>query len=129
MATSIAELFIDELSGWKDTIDYYFEEIEEFEKKLSSLIRRNTIPRLAENAELFLNRFLLQRQNCILLNSQIDNIQAKLLTDTMPVSNELVTDQIKIEQTSLREKMQKTEKDYIDLKFRCENFFSEIFGK
>jgi hypothetical protein len=129
MATSIAELFIDELSGWKDAIDYYFEEIEEFEKKLSDLIRRNTIPRLAENAELFLNRFLLQRQDFFLLNSQVQSIQAKLLKDRTPVSNDLVTDQIKIEQTSLREKMQATEKDYIDLKFDCQNFFSETFGK
>lgn len=129
MATSIAELFIDELSGWKDTIDNYFEEIEEFEKKLSGLIRRNTIPRLAENAEHFLNRFLLQKQNFFLVNSRILNMQAKLLKDTTPVSNELVTDQIKIEQTSLREKMQTTEKDYIDLKFDCQNFFSETLGK
>lgn len=129
MATSIAKLFIDELSGWNDTLDYYFEEIEEFEKKLSELISRNTIPRLAENAELFLNRFLSQRQNFFLVSSQILKMQAKLLKDTTPVDNEFVTDQIKIEQTSLREKMKKTEQEYINLKFDCQNFFSETFGK
>ncbi len=129
MATSIAELFIDELSGWKDAIDYYYEEIEGFEKKLSDLIRRNTIPRIAENTERFLNRFLLQKQNFFLVNSEILAMHAKLLKDTTPVSNELVTDQIKKEQTSLRAKMQATEKNYIDLKFDCQNFFSETFGK
>lgn len=129
MATSIAKLFIDELSGWNDTIDYYFEEIEEFEKKLSDLISRNTIPRLAENAELYLNRFLSQRQDFFLLTSEILKMQARLMKDTTPVDNEFITDQMKKEQTFLRERMKKTEQEYINLKFDCQNFFSETFGK
>jgi hypothetical protein len=125
MPTSIAEQFIDELSGWKDTIDYYFEEIGEFEKKLSDIIRRNTIPHLAENADLFLNRFLGQIQNFVSLIREFTDMQRQLLKDKVPVGNELVTEQVKRTQASLREKMQSSEKAYIDLKFDCQKFLAQ----
>jgi hypothetical protein len=128
MPTTIAEHFMDELSGWNDAIDYYNEEIEEFEKRLSDLVNRNTIPHLAENAEFFWYHFLLQKQSFLLLKNQFLIMQTKLSKNETPITNDSITEQLKVDQTSLREKMKQTEKNYIDLKFDCQRFLAESAG-
>ena len=129
MITSVAEYYINEIEGWKDSIIFHLEEIDELELRFEEILRLDTIPNLATKAENNLKLLFLSRQNLINLKQNIQDLEAKLLEDHSPVINDRITEEIKRQQNELRKNLHGSEKEYLDVKYNCDSFLAETFGK
>ena len=126
MATSIAEYYTNELDDWKDSIHLNLERISESEERLNEILHFNTIPNLAANVERYLNELFLARQNLLDLDNQVTSLEKKLYNKEAPVRDELVTDELKKLQKSLRESVYKAEKEFLELKYVIDAFIAQV---
>jgi hypothetical protein len=128
MNQALTSYYFTELTDWSRTLEYCLSEMPEFEARLAELIHRNTIPQLAINAEHFLKQFrdMLKKINTVIKEIRKQQEQIKL-EDVIPLNNERLLS-ITNKQNLLRNKMQATEKDFVDLKYSCYNFFSTVEG-
>ncbi len=129
MATTIATYYMEELDEWTYRISSCTEEIENLRAKLEDVIRRNSIKNIAEKVEIHLASL---NKATAFFNNILDSInqQEKLLkTDSMLIDNTLIKDSIEKQQAVLRHNMQGVEKEFIDVKFNCHYFLSDIIKK
>lgn len=124
MTNSIAEYFLDELYDWKSAIDLYLEETEDSEEWLRDILRFDSVPQLSAKVEHYLNRILLSRQNLLYLRTFIESFEKQLYKDETPETNEMITQQQRDQQKQLREDMHKVEKEYLDLRYACDEFLA-----
>jgi hypothetical protein len=129
MTHSVSDYYLSELNDWARSIEFYEEEIEEMEDKLMEVIHQNTIPNLAANAEHFMNTLNNQKINFQLLEQEIEEQEKVLLSNDIPVGKETIKPKTKVQQNTIREKMQEAEKSYIDTKYSCYNFLSGLLNK
>lgn len=129
MPNTIAEYYTDELNEWNNAIIFHNNEINEFEHKLGEVISRNSIVGIAEKVEAHQNLLNKATEKFYKLAMEIQEQEAALKTDTALIDNTLINDDIEKRQIELRSKMQRAEKDYIDIKFDCYNFLSDTLKK
>ena len=125
MTNLIAVYYINELDDWKKTIDLQLKEIEESKEWLNEILQFNTVLKLAAKVEHYLNTLLLLQQNLLYIKYNIQTLELKLYKEERPVENEMVTEDLKKHQNELRSKMHRTEKEYLDIKYSCDEFLAE----
>jgi hypothetical protein len=125
MTTSIAEYYLNEFYDWKSAVDLYIEEIEESEEWLETLVKFDTVPAFAAKVEHYLNQLFLSKENLLKLRSAVNSAERKLYKDQTPLSNETVTDELKIQQKQLREEVHRIEKEYLELKYERDAFLAD----
>lgn len=129
MGTTLVEYFIDELVDWNHLITSDFGEMSEFENKLTEVVQRNTIPNIAAKVEEQQDKLNAVSAKFKKLLIQIQQQEAAFKKDHMPIDDTLINPESEKAQNGLRRSMQQTEKEYIDAKFDCYNFLSQIFRK
>jgi hypothetical protein len=125
MTTSIAEYYLDELYDWRSAIDLYLEEIDDSEEWLQSILRFDSVPALAAKVEHHLNQLFLSKENLLKIKSSTQSSEQKFFKDQVPVGNDIVTEELKINHKKLREEMHKVEKEYLDIKYDCDEFLAD----
>ena len=129
MPTSIAEYYINELNDWEDAIALHTEEIEQLEEWLKEVLRNNTVVNLAGKVEHYLNNLFLTKQNLGILKTKILKGEEKLYTGEIPIGNEDITEEIKQNQNEFRKNLYSLERQYLDIKFECEDFLATTVTK
>jgi len=129
MSTNIAAYYLEELVDWRRKILGYSREMEEFVKRLEEVIRRNSIIGIAglvEDQQALLNRVAAKFHS---LQSVIRKQEAGIKTDSTLKEDSSIDTETERTQAGLRAKMQKAEKEYIDIKFGCYQFLSGTLKK
>lgn len=122
-----AAFYLDELNEWGDHIDFYHQETEELEEKLSGLIRRNNVPHIAERVEQRLEALNQVSSLFINLQHEIAEMERQLNpSEGAPLSDVRVDDSAERRQAVLRINMQAAEKAYIDTRYDCHQFLSDM---
>lgn len=125
MTTSIAEYYLTELNDWTNSLNFHLEEIEASQERLDEILHLNSVPDLAASVEHYLNQLFLSRQNQVSLRTHIHTQEQKLHKNYTPVGNDLVTEELKKLQKELRTSMHTTEKEYLDIKYACDEFIAQ----
>jgi len=129
MATTIAEHYVEELDKNSRQLVAHSVEMIEIGDRLAEVIRRNTIPGIAE---------LVEEQQTKLneVSKKFDSLQAQFRKQKAvlkPGKDFLDDSQINTEtetlQNQLRRKTHTFEKEYIDAKHDCLKFLSDILKK
>ena len=116
MKKQISEYYYEELNAWEKSISFYKVEMKIVEDKLQEIILRNTIVDIAAKVEahqVLLNEI---KDNFKTLSVEIISQQEKLKPDIKLIADELMNSVTELLQTNLRKKLQKCEKEYIDIK-------------
>jgi len=129
MPNTIAEYYTDELAEWNRLIVFCKKEMDEFGHKLAEVIEQNTIPDIAAKVENEQDKLNVMSENFKKLQVQIQQQKAALKKDSILIDNTLINTETEKQQNELRHNMQQSEKKYIDTKYECYNFLSEIVKK
>lgn len=132
MTNSVAEYYLNELYDWKSAIELYLEEIEDSEEWLQSILRYDSVPALPAKVEHCLNQLFLSRNKFLKIRSAIQSAERKLYKEQMPVDNNILTKETRQAHKRLRGEMHETEKEYLDVKYDCNEFLEnavEIQGR
>lgn len=129
MTSSLAAYYSNELDEWKDVIHFHVQEIEEFEVWLHEVLQKNTIPNLAAQTEHYFTALTGQRHQFEILAGQVYGLQTLLVKDDQPVDDEFITPEIENSHKALREQMLESEKKFLDLKYSCHQFLSDVLGR
>lgn len=129
MSINLSKQFIDELDGWKESIEFYTETLESIGDRLAEVISRNSIVDIAAKVEVY--QIMLDKMiiNMKLLTNEIETQVQSIKEDVNLVDDKLITTTISENQKSLRDKIQKSEREYIDVKFECNEFLSTTLKK
>jgi hypothetical protein len=96
------------------------------ENKLAEVIQRNTIPHIAEKVENEQDKINAISAIFNRLQESIVRQDQKLKTDDSLIDDALINKETANQQDNLRSQMQAAEKEYIDVKFGCYHFLSDI---
>lgn len=122
MPTNIAEYFSDELIDWTNAINFYTGEMEQVKDKLGEIIRRNSIVDIAEKVEEHQNLLDDVSNKFTRLQFDFKDQDEALRRNGNFVEDTLLDLKTEEQQNRLRNLMQETEKEYIDVKFICGKF-------
>lgn len=125
MTNSIAEYYTSELDYWKETLDFNMEKIDEMHEWLEEVLRSNTVTDLAGKVEHHINQLFLCKQNLAKLHLKLNAFGKRIYNDQHPVSNDLITAEIKDHQQQLRTEMHQVEKEFMDVKYDCDSFLAD----
>ena len=126
MAHNIAAHYTDELQGWLKHIDLYNGEMFQLEEKLSDIIRRNSIPEIADKVEDEQHKLDTVRDKFYRLQLLISHQEEMLRTDGSLIDDDKISSETDRQQNEIREHMLETEKEYIQVKFNCQEFIRDI---
>ena len=129
MSTTIAEYYTEELETWNQHINSYRREMFEMETRLAEVIHRNTIPNIADLVEEQQGRLNKVSIRFSRLLDQFQKQKAALKQNSNFIENTLINVEIEKHQNALRKFMQRSEKEYIDIKHECSGFISDILRK
>jgi len=129
MPTTIAGYYLDELVDWTRLIGFYNREIIEFGNKLAEVIRRNTIPDIAAKVETQQRRLNAVVARFKRLDKNIKEQHKELKVDHELIDNRSIDVETEKRQSELRQKMEDSEKRYVDVKYACYHFLSESLKK
>ena len=126
MDNNLVRFFHEEIEGWKQQIEGIYDEADLLEKKLEAVVRQNTISGIAAATEA--HQSLLDRQTNTLeaLIEEINRQDILLTTLIQPAENKGLPKPLRNKQDQLRKKMRQTEKDYLEVKFSCHDFVSNM---
>ena len=122
---SKAEHYNRELTEWKNSIDFYLDEIKILEERLEEVAWKNTKPSITVNVEHFQNQFILQQEALGILKHDIHAQQLKIEADIIP-KNKLTDEEVIANQDLLRDRQQAAEKIFIELKHSFYRFLSRV---
>lgn len=128
MSNTIATYYTEELVSLDEAAGFYADEMLELEARLTELIHRNSIPRLAENAGHFLDLLSKQQQQFLMLQEDIQQQQNNLKENNGLVEDDTFNPDLKASQNAVRNKMFNCEKEYLDVKYACLDFLSGIIS-
>jgi uncharacterized small protein (DUF1192 family) len=126
MTKTGATYFRDELIHWFKTLDFYRNEIPQFEERLVEVIQGNPSAERASQSENFLNQFAELHNKINLLQMEIGRLKAD--PSAYGRSNGSEHLQTQAPQDTLRENMRATEKDFVDTKYNCHQFLAKIYS-
>lgn len=129
MATTIAEYYAAELETWNQHINSYRREMFEMETRLAEIIHRNTIPNIADLVEEQQGKLNKISIKFFQLLDRFQKQKAVLKQDSKLIDDTLINAEIEKHQNALRKFMQRSEKEYIDVKHECSGFISDILRK
>lgn len=123
---SRAEHYNRESSDWKNSIDFYLDEIKILEERLGEVAQKNNKPSITANVEHFQNQFILQRESLQILRHDVHAQQLKVEADILP-KNRLTDEEVIGNQDFLRDRQQVAEKIFIELRHSFYRFLSRVF--
>jgi hypothetical protein len=83
------------------------------------------VVKLAAMVEHFLTQLFLNKMNLKNARNKIQVLEKALFKGGPPSGSEMITDDLRNEQKQLRQIMYKTVKDYIEIKYNCDEFLAE----
>lgn len=129
MALSIAEYYLDEIYTWKDALIFHLEESEQLQDFLQEVLQLNSVPGLAMMAEHQLTAMFNIREVLQLLKAEGEGLQQVLQQQQHPISNQEITERMKQDQRNLRARMLATEKEFLDIRYKCNEFIAEAVSQ
>ncbi|MVT44563.1 hypothetical protein GO495_28470 [Chitinophaga oryziterrae] len=127
MPITKAKYFIDELTDWERTIAFYAGEIDLLTSRLHEVIRRNSIPNIAQQVEIQQSGLDRVSEKFSHLQVLLTEQKTSLKTDSILIDDSVINDKIETKQQDLRQGMLKAEKECIEARSNCQYFLSEIF--
>ena len=129
MRKKIASFYNEELNSWIDAINYIFIEIAELEKRLEDIVSRNSIVDIAAKVEvhqLILNK---SKGTCVSLKDEFLKQKAMLIVNKKLLADNMVTKEIEKSMRDYSLKIKQLEKQFIDVKYICNEFLSDMLKK
>ena len=129
MRKKIASFYNEELNSWIDAINYIFIEIAELEKRLEDIVSRNSIVDIAAKVEvhqLILNK---SKWKCVSLKDEFLKQKAMLIVNKKLLADNMVTKEIEKSMRDYSLKIKQLEKQFIDVKYICNEFLSDMLKK
>jgi DNA-binding phage protein len=128
MPTRIAEYYSEEILDWSEYIEAFRDESDLINERLSDVIRRNSISNIAQKVEVYQDA--LDRMADIFETIEDEfNIQEQAIKDGEAfIEDTRVNPEIERRQELLRERMKEAEKEFIDVKFGCYQFLSDLLS-
>ena len=129
MLKKIASFYNEELNSWIDAINYIFIEIAELEKRLEDIVSRNSIVDIAAKVEvhqLILNK---SKGKCVSLKDEFLKQKAMLIVNKKLLADNMVTKEIEKSMRDYSLKIKQLEKQFIDVKYICNEFLSDMLKK
>jgi hypothetical protein len=130
MVTTLSKLFSDELDEWSHSVNIHMDDTDILEKKLTSVIRRDSIPGIASQVENHMHH--LEKISGILQTLRYDMQEQETLLQAYKHKQEddkLNKVDVEKKQAILRLNMQAAEKEFIDVKFGCYDFIADSLKK
>jgi hypothetical protein len=125
ISNSIAGYFLSEMEGWQDSLEFYDKEMVRSDELLKVIIQMNTVPGLAGRVEEFMGRFKAIQEEMKSLEASILAAEGDLIKDEEPISNDVISDAISLQQKEFRSRMHILENRYLELKYECDSFIAE----
>lgn len=129
MALSIAEYYLDEIYTWKDALIFHLEESEQLQDFLQEILQLNSVPGLAMMAEHQLSAMFNIREVLQVLKAEGEGLQQVLQQQQRPISNQEITERMKQDQRNLRARMLAAEKEFLDIRYKCNEFIAEAVSQ
>lgn len=126
MKSNIARFFIEEIEGWRQEIENIHDESEMLEKKLEAVVRQNGITGIAATTEAHQTLLDVQTQGIDSLLEEFDRQELALIAFGEQTEDEYLPQHLRNRQDLLRKKMRNAEKEYLDIKFSCHDFVSQM---
>lgn len=129
MSKDITQHYLDELENWGESIVFYNSSIEKLQEHLNQIIIRNSIVDIAAKVEV--HQLLLEKINAKLnqLKLEIHEQESVLMKDGHLLENSELTKEIDLQQSDLTTRVKSCEKEFIDVKYYCNEFLSETLKK
>lgn len=129
MINSISHYYLDELEGWKDSIDFYFEETEELKDLLEEILQLDTVPNLAESVDYYLGQLSSVQDKLLSIKTAMRPLVKKLSSDPSLAHSQPLTEEQRKNQKETRSNMHRMEKEYVDIKYACQEFIAQVIDK
>lgn len=129
MPNDITGYYNEELTDWKRLLEFYEEELGELQQRLGEVVQRNSIPGIGAKTEAQQDLLNNAAESFYTLLPLIQKQQKELTTNSHVIDNAELSIQTEKKQHELRSGMQLAEKNFIDAKYSCLNFLSEILKK
>lgn len=129
MSKQIADYFLAELISWEQSFDFYKGEIGNLGIQLEAIIQRNSIVDIAAKVEahqVLLNEILDRFEK---ISVEVYQQKKRIQLKSAVINDNELTDYIRLQQDEVRKLVQIVEKDYIDVKYFCFEFLSEMLNK
>jgi phage terminase large subunit GpA-like protein len=126
MKNNVARYFLDEIEEWRRDIETINDEIVTIEKKLEAIVRQNSITGIAAATEAHQSLLDAQMRQFDVLHDEFNRQEVILSPGQEPVDNDALLQSLRERQNELREKMKTAEKEYLDIKFSCHDFVSQM---
>ncbi len=126
MKNNVARYFLDEIEKWRKDIETINDEIVTIEKKLEAIVRQNSITGIAAATEAHQSLLDAQLRQFDVLHEEFNRQEVILSPGEEPVDNDALLQTLRERQNELREKMKTAEKEYLDIKFSCHDFVSQM---
>jgi hypothetical protein len=129
MSKDITQHYLDELENWGESIVFYTSSIEKLHEHLNQNIIRNSIVDIAAKVEV--HQLLLEKINTKLneLKVEIHEQESVLMKGGNLLENSELTSEIDLQQSNLTARVKSCEKEFIDVKYYCNEFLSETLKK
>ena len=129
MSITIAKHYYNELNGWERSLSFHLNDILELEKSLRLIISRNSIVDIAAKVEV--HQLLIDKvtDKMHLLQNEITSQEKSLLKENKFIPDQEIAGSIEKKQVNLTQRVKHIEKEFVDVKFYCNAFLSEMLKK
>lgn len=129
MPQKISSYYNDEIKSWIHSIDFYLEEILSLENRLYQIITRNTIVDIAAKTEvhqMFINK---SEEKFLILKKNLTNVLKQLSSNGKLIDDKLISKSLELKISTTGISFRKLEREYVDMKFSCNEFVEEMLRK
>ena len=129
MSITIAKHYFNELNGWNKSMAFHLKDILELEKSLGQIISRNSIVDIAAKVEV--HQLLIDKitDKIHSLQSEISVQEKSLKNDNEFIADEEIAGPIEKKQSMLTRRIKHIEKEFVDVKFYCNAFLTEMLKR
>ncbi len=123
---SIEEFYSIELNEWTMSLEFYLGDLDILKERLQEVAHKNTGKSVLASVEHFQDQFIVQKENLQILRHDIQK-QKEYLTAELKKFSHLNNLDITDAQHFLRERVQMTEKIFLELKHSFYRFLAKVF--
>ncbi len=126
MSKRISKHYYDEIQNWQDSISLYISSIIKLEERLNEIVLRNSIVDIAAKVEV--HQLLLEKIMDKLHRIQIDLRihESSLKENDVFIDDKSISTEVERLHVELTDKVKNAEKEFIDVKYYCNTFLTEI---
>ena len=126
MSKRISKHYYDEIQNWLESISMYISSIIKLEERLNEIVLRNSIVDIAAKVEV--HQLLLEKIMDKLHRIQTDLKihESTLQEDDVFIDDQNLSNEVDTLHVELTDKVKNAEKEFIDVKYYCNSFLTEI---